>query len=199
MRALRHNLDQYETADWQVDALVDHLPELSGSIWCPTVGDGALARQLLLRRPDLTLTLTNDLDPALIADCHLDATKLESWSEFGKVTTRPDWVVENPPFNVAIDVLKHAYVRARRGVALLLRITFTEPTRDRSLWLANHPIDLQVTLERYSFTGNGKSDNVTAAWFVWAKPEMVPIENRGVYVSSGYKPEMSRKRVTITS
>ena len=27
--------DKYETVPWQVDALVDHLPELSGSIYCP--------------------------------------------------------------------------------------------------------------------------------------------------------------------
>lgn len=197
MRTPRQALDQYETADWQVDALVDHVPELSGSVWCPTVGDGALARQLLFRRPDLTITLTNDIDPALKADCHLDATTLESWNEFGKMTTRPDWVVDNLPFNVAIDVLRHAHTRARRGVALLLRLSFTEPTRDRGPWLSNHPIDLQVTLERYSFTGNGKSDNVTAAWFVWSKAQMAPLEYRGVHAACGYNPD-KRRRVIVT-
>lgn len=204
MRTPRHNLDQYETADWQVDALVDHLPELSGSIWCPTVGDGALAKRLLYQIPDLRLTLVNDIDPANSlpmlspVSCHLDATKMESWNDFGKYSPRPDWIVDNPPFNAAIDILQHAYTRAKRGVAFLLRISFTEPTKDRAAWLAKHPLASQITMERYSFTGNGKSDNVTAAWMVWVKPE-VDLIMKGGYVAMGYRPVgKRRRRVTIT-
>lgn len=46
---MRRARDFYETAPWQVDALVDFLPELSGSIWCPCVGDGSLMRRLRRR------------------------------------------------------------------------------------------------------------------------------------------------------
>src|SRR5262245_7386052 len=52
--------DFYETASWQVDALVDNLPELSGTVWCPCVGDGSLMRRLLELRPDLKF-ITNDI------------------------------------------------------------------------------------------------------------------------------------------
>ena len=51
--AMRRLNDFYETAPWQVDALVDHLPELTGVVWCPCVGDASLLRRLAERRPDL--------------------------------------------------------------------------------------------------------------------------------------------------
>ena len=46
---------------------------------------------------------------------------------------------------------------------------FTEPTATRGLWLARHPYDKRITLERYSFTGTGKTDSATTDWLVWAK------------------------------
>jgi hypothetical protein len=185
MKAPRQPHDQYETAPWQVDALVDHLPELSGEVWCPTVGDGALSRQLLRRLPHLAVTLTNDIELGVQATHHLDATLAKSWMLWRQSRGRaPNWIVENPPFNVAIDILKHAFPIAIVGVAFLTRISFVEATRDRGPWLATHPRQLQVALERYSFTGDGKSDLATCEWLVWSK---IPLSNRGGYTAYGYK------------
>ena len=37
-----------------------------------------------------------------------------------------DWIVTNPPFSKAAEVLAHGLVKARRGVALLMRIQWLE-------------------------------------------------------------------------
>src|SRR5690606_8189635 len=125
----RRRLDFYETAAWQVDALVDHLPELSGLVFCPCVGDGSLMRRLRELRPDLRF-VTNDIDPARPADFHGDATDPAHWAHIVQVVGRPDWCVENPPFNVEIDILRHAWEFARRGVSFMARVSFAEPTSD---------------------------------------------------------------------
>lgn len=184
MRAIRQPLDQYETAPWQVDALVDHLPELSGSIWCPTVGDMALAWQLIKRRPDLSIAMTNDIDPGVEANYHDDATLAASWLKWIGAVGKPDWIIDNFPFNVEYDILRHAMITAKRGVVAMARLSFVEGTKARGSWLAAHPRQLQIVLERYSFTGDGKSDSATTEWLVWSK---IPLLNRGGYTAHGYK------------
>lgn len=168
---MRRVNDFYETSPWQVDALVDNLPELSGVIWCPCVGDGSLMRRLIERRPDLRF-VTNDLDATKAADFHCDAIWAQNWNAMLTVAQAPDWVVENFPFNVEHRIIPYALEAARCGVVAMARISYTEPTKDRGPWLAEHPYQKRITLERHSFTGNGKTDSATTDWLVWAK---VPI------------------------
>ncbi len=172
-RAQRRALDLYETAPWQVDALVDNLPELRGSAWCPCVGDGSLLRRLRERLPDLGPFVTSDIDPTKPADYHFDATDGEEWDAAILEEGAPDWIIENPPFNAEIDILKCAWKAARVGVVLMARVSFAEPTQARGPWLSTHPYAKRITLERYSFTQNGSTDSATTDWLVWAKPGAV--------------------------
>ena len=181
---MRRQRDFYETAPWQVDALVDHLPELSGSIWCPCVGDGSLMRQLQKRRPDLGPFVTNDINPEKPADWHGDAATAMCWNDILAGFDPPDWVIENPPFNRELLIAQYALKAARKGIVLMSRISFPEGTKDRGPWLVAHPRQQQITLERYSFTGNGKSDSTTTEWLVWAK---VPLARYGGFTAYGYK------------
>lgn len=127
----RRTLDQYQTASWQVDALVDNCPEISGHIWCPCVGDGSLSNQLALRLPELTF-FTNDIDNNCAAHHHGDATDYHTWiSMLTADDLAPDWIIENPPFNSELAILEHAYTVATCGVIFMARISFTEPTHDR--------------------------------------------------------------------
>lgn len=181
---MRRANDFYETAPWQVDALVDHLPELCGTVLCPCVGDGSLARRLSERRPDL-LIITNDIDVSKHADSHLDATVQSHWNRIGACSDLINWVVENPPFNVEIDILKHAYVYSQCGVVFMSRISFTEPTKERGPWLSTYPYDKRITLERHSFTGNGHTDSATTDWLVWSK---IPLAGPFGISAFGYRP-----------
>ena len=66
----------------------------------------------------------------------------------------------------------------RVGVAFLLRLSFVEPTNERGDWLEKNPPTGRITLPRYSFTGDGRSDSVTAEWMIWHKDRTVPQFNR---------------------
>ncbi len=152
--------DFYETADWQVRALLENT-RVAGSIFEPCAGDGAIVDPL--RRRGYRVT-TNDLDPVRQADFNADATQPDLWQHIS-----PDWTITNPPFSHAEAILRRALDTSRVGVAFLLRLSFLEPTRSRGpLLVANPPTSL-IVLPRHSFTGDGKTDSVTCAWMVWAK------------------------------
>lgn len=186
---MRREHDFYETAPWQVDALVDNLPELSGYIWCPCVGDGSLANALQSRRPDLRF-ITNDINDQRPALFHLDATEADSWNRMLKHCPC-DWVVENFPFNVEHRIVPYAYQAARKGVVAMARVSYAEPTKERGPWLAEHPYQKRITLERHSFTGNGKTDSTTTDWLVWSN---VPIAGPFGICAYGYRDGTVRTR-----
>lgn len=177
---MRRELDRYDTPAWMVTALVKSLPELRGELLIdPCCGSGNMARQLQMAAP-FARVLTNDIDPRVQADTHRDAAvDAEVYRETS------DWVVTNPPFSEAGDIV-HAALRAqpRRGVAMLLRITFAEPCgatkqnpRAGRLWLAERPWNALFALPRHSFTGDG-SDTAACAWFVWMTGR--PTRNRAI-------------------
>lgn len=126
---MRTAFDFYETPAWQTRALVKRV-QIAGRVLECCVGDRSLANEL-----QHSTVITNDVNPERVADFHLDATQAESWAQFPEV----DWVVTNPPFNGAMQILKHAHAKARFGVVMLLRISFLEPTKERGPWLVNAP------------------------------------------------------------
>jgi len=169
---MRRAHDFYETAPWQVDALVDHLPELRAYaapfILCPCVGDGSLKRRLHELIPS-AIFVTNDIDPAREADTHMDATTPTFWAHVRERWWHINFVIENFPFNVEHLMVPHAFDLVDHALIAMARISYAEPTKDRGPWLADHPYDKRITLERHSFTGNGKTDSATTDWLVWSK------------------------------
>lgn len=182
----RRTNDFYETASWQVDALVDNLPELQqgGTVIFPCIGDGSLMKHLAKRCPALRLHVSNDIDKSRNATFHYDATLPSAWSIMTAWCDCPDWVIENFPFNVEHLILPHALQYARKGVVAMARVSFTEPTKNRGPWLAQHPYQKRITLERHSFTGNGKTDSATTDWLVWAK---IPLSGPFGISAYGYR------------
>ena len=161
---MRRHHDFYETPAWQVRALLHHQPDIGGVILDPCVGTGSVAR--CLHGP----ICTNDWDTAHTADHHLNASSADLYTAVGPV----DWVVTNPPYTMplCLEIVARAVREARVGVALLLRITFREPTRHRhprGPWLAAHPISRVLTLPRYSYTQDGRTDSVTTEWCIWLR------------------------------
>ena len=176
---MRNPFDAYFTPTWQTEALMRRLPlaPLAPTVLECCSGDCSLSDVLTDYKIRATL---NDIDPARDAHLHLDATKMESWKRFG----RHDWVITNPPFNSAFEILERAVQHVNVGVAMLLRISFLEPTLQRGFWLSKNPPQRVIILPRWSYKGNGKTDSVTTAWMVWAKHlpplmEVVPPSEKG--------------------
>jgi tRNA1(Val) A37 N6-methylase TrmN6 len=135
---------------------------LKGVVLEPCAGQGAISNFLRQKYPEITIE-TNDLDPTLKMNLNYDCRDLL------KLPQQYDWIITNPPFNQAHEIIPLAYERATKGIIMLLRLTYLEPCANRKQWLKEHPPNILVVNKRVSFTGNGKSDSCTTAWFVWLK------------------------------
>lgn len=158
---MRRAWDAYFTPSSAVDELL-RVVDIRGRVLEPSSGDGAIARPLIAHGCEV---LTNDLNPAMPSLMHGDATD-PAWWKKGKGVP---WVVGNPPFSLASTIVPLAFQHASEGVAMLLRLSWLEPCADRVDFLVKHPPTTLLVIPRISFTGDGKTDNVTCAWMVWSK------------------------------
>ena len=181
--ATRHANDHYPTPTALTLALLKELPQIRGAVIEPCAAEGKIAG-ILRAHPGVTAVTTNDIDATMPARYHEDAT--DPGAAFW--LTPADWVVTNPPFNQADQFVRLAWRKARQGVAMLLRLTFMEPTRKRAQLLtsmAPYMSHLIVFSQpRPSFTGNGRTDSTTTAWFVW---------------QTGHDPGQGAKLVYVTN
>ena len=164
---MRRKLDFYPTPEWATKLLLESV-SISGHILEPCVGQGHMAD--VLEQAGHTVT-TNDIDESTEADFHVDARTPELWNKVA-----PDWTITNPPYSDAMAVLRQAESGSRKGVALLLRLSFLEPTIKRRDFLLLKPPTRLIVLPRISFTGDGKTDSVTVAWMIWERSAQGSIE-----------------------
>lgn len=161
--------DFYPTVhEWATDELLKRV-KVGGCVLEPCSGAHHMTRQL--QKGGLEV-VTNDLYTD-DADFRLDAAGDELWRAI-----EPDWVVSNPPFNLAPVIVPKAVAHAKIGCAFLLRITFGEPCKNRAEFLSTHPPDAFFWMPRMSFTEDGKTDNCTCGWFVWSKHALALPEQR---------------------
>src|ERR1700677_3988131 len=158
---MRHKLDAYYTPDHATQALLRHV-KVEGKVLEPCNGEGAIT-SILLPEDTVKNVITNDIDTSKAADHHMDARGHLLYDLEGNA----DWIVTNPPFNCAIEILSSIWSKSSSSIAMLLRLSFLEPTKDRKEFLQTNPPDLLIVLPRISFTGDGKTDSCTTAWFVW--------------------------------
>jgi hypothetical protein len=150
-------------------ALLAHVPEIQGTVLEPCAGDMSIAR--ILSAEGGLKVVTNDIDPQRPADHHSDASDPRFATLMAPFI---DWVVTNPPYQMPLctEIVANSLRIARVGVAMMLRISFKEPTakvNPRGPFLEQHPLARELVMPRHSFTGNGKSDSATTAWMIWSK------------------------------
>lgn len=164
----RRHLDFYETNAFAVRALRKRVA-ISELVLEPCNGLGAISKLFLD-----CVVLTNDIDPEKPAHSHLRAQDI-NYETSGHAGMAKPWVITNPPFSDAFDIVRKS-VEAGCPSCYLLRLSWVEPTRSpeekggRGFWLKAHPPEAMIVLPRYSFTGDGKTDSVTCAWFCWNLP-----------------------------
>lgn len=161
----RRVCDAYYTPKAAVHQLLANLEfPLGGTCLECCSGEGVIAR--VLREAGLAV-ITNDIDPSQPADYHLDATQSESWHQLPQA----DWIITNPPYNQAPLIIPLAYEHARKGIIMLLRISWLEPCNNRAGWLADHLPSKIISIPRISFTGDRRTDSASTPWYCWLKDE----------------------------
>ena len=165
---MRRANDFYPTPAALTAVLLERVSQIGGTAVEPCAGDGAMA-DALRRSGRLTGIRTNDILTGYGCTMTSDARAPDAavWQ------ADADWVITNPPFTWAGDILANAWACAGRGVAMLLRLTFLEPTVARAELLQQLAPCLSDVIifgqPRPSFTDDRRTDSVTTAWLVWQK------------------------------
>ena len=168
---MRRKNDFYPTPKELTLALREHMGwdgKKSLAFYEPCNGNGDISQ--ILKYNPVHMVTTADIDPTLRADYLLDATSQWPKDITGSYSLGMDWVVTNPPFNAAYGIIENLlsnkkYIKT--GIAMLLRLSFLEPTNDRAEFLSLIPPTDLLVMPRTSFTKDGKTDSVTCAWMVW--------------------------------
>lgn len=170
---VRNLLDHYDSPGWFVTHLPNYLT-LNGVVGEPCCGAGNLS-SILPHFKNVQSVWTNDINTNLNADFHFDAANSRSWLEFPET----DWVVTNPPFNQAFQILQNAHFFAKKGVVFFVRHSFTEPTAKRAEWLYKHPCWGNIVYPRFKFVQNEKgtwdSDTTPIDAIIWLREEQVKL------------------------
>lgn len=166
----RRDEDFYATPSWQTRALLKRLRGLvtwrEMTFFEPCAGDGAISS--IISAETRWRVVTNDIvqrDP-LVPDFLLDARKPSSWDAFAKHGPL-NIIGTNVPFGDAFDIVPHMHAHAEGLLFCLLRLSWVEPTIERGTWLRDHPPNHAIVLPRTDYRGNGSTDSVTSAWFIW--------------------------------
>lgn len=183
----RHKNDLYMTQEQMTRELMTRVPIQGKRVCEPCAGHGHIAG--VLDAFDCRVFTNDKVDRGglnWVGDAADPGAAVWNWGPGFY-----DWVVTNPPYSLALPVLRNAWDMAGIGVAMLLRLSFLEPTSEapaaykshkwadqiagRGEWLADHEnyfSDLIVFgSPRPSFTVKG-TDSVTTAWLVWKKRQV---------------------------
>lgn len=196
----RHRLDAYYTAGQLTNALLDHVlaqyikPHTTFLEPCNGLGaiSSAIDEYMFTTYPRSELgdiVECWDIDPELMNghnDKICDASLAQSWDG-----VNVDWVVSNPPYTQpqCQQIIEHSFTHARCGIAMLLRLTYDEPCKERANFLRENILSHQLIFNpRPQFRSDTKgTDSVTSAWFVWMKKDYAELhglaQTEKVYVT----------------
>ena len=76
-----------------------------------------------------------------------------------------DWIITNPPFNLATEFIKRS-IKKKKPFALLLKSQFWHSAKRRELFYDYQPAFILPLTWRPDFTGNGAS-MLDMIWVVW--------------------------------
>lgn len=163
----RDPLDRYYTPRALARDLVATLPDCirDGVVIEPSVGGGAFADAL---RDRGAFVVGVDVDPnaAGFRGPYDEVADFLRWTY--DEPRDVSWVVGNPAYCDAEKHVVRALGMARVGVAMLLRLAFTEAQERVAFWRrwGPHLDSVRVLAARPSFTGGG-TDTCAYGWFVW--------------------------------
>jgi len=88
-----------------------------------------------------------------------------------KLKESPDIIITNPPFNIALDIIKKALkdIKEDGKVIMLCRLNFLGSNKRLKFWKHNMPEYIITHSKRMSFTNSGKTDSIEYAHFIWNK------------------------------
>jgi hypothetical protein len=184
-------LDYFPTPPWATRALFSHvLPALGvgaiGSAWEPACGEGHMAA--VVEEFASSYVVASD-----IFDYGYGQTPVDFLND--EPLGRPEFIITNPPFNLACEFTLRALDLATAGVAMLVRTQWIEGKgRYEKLFRDRPPTLYAPFVERVPMVkGRWDPEASTAtsyAWFVWH--HAVTGTSRVFWIPPGCRAELTR-------
>ncbi|CFX59330.1 conserved protein of unknown function [Candidatus Filomicrobium marinum] len=199
-----NGLDYFPTPPWATRALIEHVlaksfhpaasPDVIGfrqlSIWEPACGEGHMIE-----------VLREYFGKVHASDIHDYGRGYEVGSFVGEgskvafCSFNPDWIITNPPYNLALQFAIRALSEAKSGVAFLVRTNWLEGARRyNELFEKIPPDEVALFSERVPMVKgrwDPKASTATAyAWVIWRKPSTG--ETRLQWIPPGQRKKLSR-------
>ena len=160
-------LDDFPTPPWATRALAEYVIVPHGTCLEPACGRGHMSAALAEYFDKVISTDIFDYGFGSVADFLNSKYEADSF----------DWVITNPPFNLAEQFIIRSMKTARRGIAMLTRTVFIESVgRYDSLFRFNPPSRVAQFVERVPMV-EGRLDRKAStatgyAWLVWEKDRL---------------------------
>lgn len=189
--------EYFPTPGWCVHRFIEKVQLPKGTWFEPCAGSGDIIQGVKDIRKDPIYWHANELR----SECEDTLKKLANVvtiRDFLQWPVEPgprqyDVIISNPPFSLAMDVIRKSLELAD-FVAMLLRLNFFG-SAERTPFFKEFMPDTYVIPERPSFDGKG-TDSIEYAWFVWPQPEkrkrsrgfIELLDNTPKSVRKAYKP-----------
>lgn len=167
------SLDFFPTPPWATRALCHLvLPQFAVRgpaglrVWEPAAGEGHMAEVLRESFREVIASDVHDYGRGYAVGSFVGDGPDQMAASAGV-----DWIITNPPFNLAIDFARRAITEARDGCALLVRTTWLESDERWQLFCRTPPTHVAVFMGRVAMLRGrwepGASTATSYAWVVW--------------------------------
>lgn len=189
------SLDYFPTPPWATRALLLDVPEVAhaergGLVWEPACGGGHMAHVLAEFFPAVHASDVHDYGWG-----HALGSYVGEGADRTECPEPPDWIITNPPYALAEQFAHRALREARRGVAMLLRLAWTEGVeRYQSVFSRTPPSVVAPFVERVAIVKGrwepGAASATAYAWFIWRLS--TGTDTRLQWIPPGRKRERTR-------
>lgn len=166
-----NSLDFFVTPPWATRALLEHVIAVDGgTAWEPAAGEGHMAAVLGEYFGEVWRSDVHDYGGLHAVGSFVGAGP----DVVACPEPRPDWIITNPPFNLAVEFVERALDQAGQGVAVLVRTSWLEGAeRYERLFRDGPPAIVAPFVERVPMVkGRWDPEASTAtsyAWIVWRR------------------------------
>jgi hypothetical protein len=191
------SLDFFPTPPWATRALCEHVlapVAVRSAVWEPAAGAGHMSEVL---KEYFGMVLPSDVHDYghgyLVGSFVGEGVDVLQWP----LAFPPQWIITNPPFNLALEFAYRALDVASRGVALLVRSAWLEGgDRYRRLFHLRPPTTVALFSERVPMVKgrwDPKASTATAyAWVVWRQSEIKDFPTRLVWIPPGCRTSLTK-------